>query len=99
MAELTWSIPSLRQLDEILDYIALDKPLAAKQVAKLVFDSTENAERFKLIGRKIPQYPVENYRQLWIRPCWIYYRISGEDVFILHVRRAESDFRIENLEE
>jgi toxin ParE1/3/4 len=99
MAELIWSIPSLRQLDEILDYIALDKPLAAKRVAKLVFDSTENVERFRLIGRRIPEYPAENYRQLWISPCWIYYRIAGDDVFILHIRRAETVFRIENLEE
>jgi len=31
-------------------------------------------------------------------PYWIYYRITGEDVTILHVRRAESLFHIEDLE-
>lgn len=32
-------------------------------------------------------------------PCWIYYRIIGGDVYILHVRRAESLFRIECLDD
>jgi toxin ParE1/3/4 len=99
MAQLIWTEPSLRQLESIVDYISLDKPLAAKRVAQMVFDSTGNVERFKLIGRQIPEFPASNYRQLWISPCWIYYRITEGDVYILHVRRAESFFRIENLEE
>jgi len=99
MAQLIWTEPSLRQLEAIVDYISLDKPLAAKRVANLVFEATENVERFKLIGRPIPEFPASNYRQLWISPCWIYYRITDGDVYVLHVRRAESFFRIENLEE
>ena len=99
MAQLIWSEPAVRQLEAIVDYISLDKPLAAKRVARLVFDATGNGERFKLIGRPIPQFPASNCRQLWVSPCWIYYRITDGDVYILHVRRAESFFRIENLEE
>jgi toxin ParE1/3/4 len=99
MAQLIWAEPALRQLEAIVDYISLDKPLAAKRVAQLVFDAAGNVERFKLIGRPIPEFPASNYRQLWISPCWIYYRITGGDVYILHVRRAESFFRTENLAE
>ena len=99
MAKLTWTEPALRQLDEIIDFIALDKPEAASRVAKSIFDITDNIESFRLLGRKIPEFPAEGYRQIWIRPCWIYYRIIADEIFILHVRRAESPFRIEFIEE
>lgn len=98
MAQLIWSEPALRQLEEIVEYIALDKPEAAKRVAQAVFELTENVEQFKLIGRVIPEFPVARYRQIWINPCWIYYKITKKSVVILHVRRAESLFRIEDLE-
>ena len=99
MAKLIWTEPSLRQLEEIVDYIALDKPTAAQKVARTIFEITANVERFKFLGRSIPEFPVPNYRQLWVAPCWIYYRIRDGDIYILHVRRAESPFRIEYLEE
>jgi plasmid stabilization system protein ParE len=99
MAKLTWSDPALRQLEEIIEFIALDKPDAASRVAKHIFDATDNVERFRLLGRSIPEFPVPGYRQLWIRPCWIYYRVIGDEVCILHVRRAESPFRIEFIDE
>jgi toxin ParE1/3/4 len=99
MAKLIWTEPALRQLEEIVEYIALDKPQAAQQVATEIFSATDNLAHFKLLGRKIPEFPVENYRQLWIKPCWIYYRKIQSDLYILHVRRAETPFRIEYLSE
>ena len=98
MAKLSWSEPALRQLEEIVEYIALDKPEAAKRVAQAVFGLTANVEQFKLIGRIIPEFPTAHYRQIWINPCWIYYKVTEEDIVILHVRRAESLFRIEDLD-
>ena len=99
MAKLIWTEPALRQLEEIVDYIALDKPQAAQRVAVTIFSTTDNIERFKFLGRSIPEFPVENHRQLWIKPCWIYYRIVQSDIYILHVRRAETPFRIEYMNE
>ncbi len=95
MATLIWTEPALRQLEEIVDIIALDKPEAAARVAQSIFDTTDNLKSFQLLGRKIPEFPVAGYRQIWIRPCWLYYKIINDDVFILHIRRAESPFRIE----
>jgi len=99
MAEVIWSDPATDQLDAIASYIALDKPDAARGVVRRIFDATDRLEHFKKLGRPVPEFPHPNYRQVWIRPCWIYYRIDGEDVRILHVRRAEQPFRIEDLEE
>jgi plasmid stabilization system protein ParE len=97
MAEVIWSEPAIAQLDAIASYIALDKPDAAQGVVRRIFDSTDRLEQFKKLGRSVPEFPYPNYRQVWIRPCWIYYRIDNEDVRILHVRRAEQPFRMEDV--
>ena len=97
MAEVIWSEPVVAQLDTIAEYIALDKPDAARAVVRRIMEATDHLERFRRMGRSVPEFPHPNYRQIWIRPCWIYYRIDGGDVRILHVRRAEQQFRIEDL--
>ncbi len=97
MAEVIWSEPALLQLDTIASYIALDKPDAARAVVQKIFEVTDHLERFKRMDRKVSEFPHPNYRNVWIRPCWIYYRIDRDDVHILHVRRAEQPFRIEDL--
>jgi plasmid stabilization system protein ParE len=99
MAELIWTEPALAQLDAIADYIALDKPMVAADLVQKVFDLTDHLERFTRLGRPIPEFPQENYRQVWIKPCWIYYRAEAKRVYILHVRRAEKPLRLEDLGE
>ena len=97
MAEVIWTEPALAQLDAIADFIALDKPDAAQAVVRRIFTLTDNLERFKRLGRAIPEFHHPHYRQVWIKPCWIYYREDGSRVYILHVRRAEKMLRVEDL--
>jgi plasmid stabilization system protein ParE len=97
MAELIWTEPALAQLEAIAAFIALDKPDAASAVVRRIFATTDQVERFARLGRQIPEFRRPNYRQLWIAPCWIYYRKDGEKIFILHVRRAERPLRTEEL--
>jgi plasmid stabilization system protein ParE len=79
-------------LEAIVGYIALDKPEAAQAVARRVFAATDRLETFLRLGRKIPEFPHPQYRQVWIKPCWLYYRVDTQGALILHVRRAEMLF-------
>ena len=97
MAEVVWAEPALGQLEAIVEFVALDKPEAAKRVAQRVFAATDNLESFVRLGRTIPEFPHKNYRQVWLKPGWIYYRIEDKQVVVLHVRRAEQLFRAEEL--
>jgi toxin ParE1/3/4 len=97
VAEVVWTEPALSQLEAIVGYIALDKPEAAQAVAQRVFAATDHLESFLRLGRKIPEFPHPQYRQVWIKPCWLDYRIEGENVLILHVRRGEMLFNPEEL--
>jgi toxin ParE1/3/4 len=99
VAEVVWTEPALSQLEAIVGYIALDKPEAAQAVARRVFAMTDHLESFLRLGRKIPEFPHPHYRQVWIKPCWLYYRIEADGALILHVRRAETLFNPEELME
>ena len=89
----------MAQFELIVGYIALDKPEAARAVAGRIFNATDRIARFVRMGKPIPKFPHKNYRQVWINPCWLYYRLDQDVVYILHVRRAEKPFRVEDLSE
>lgn len=97
MAEVIWTEPAVAQLEAIIGVIALDQPDAALAVARRVFAVTDRLSSFPNLGRPIPEFPHRSYRQLWAKPCWIYYRVDDRRSLILHVRRGEQFFRVEEL--
>jgi toxin ParE1/3/4 len=97
MAKVIWTEPALAQLELVVAFIALDKPEVACAVAGRIFDATDHIGRFVRMGKPIPNFPHKNFRQVWIKPCWLYYRLERDAAYILHVRRAEKLFYIEDL--
>jgi plasmid stabilization system protein ParE len=97
MAEVIWTGPALAQLGAIIEFIALDKPEAAEAVVHRVFSATDNLKSFLRLGRMVPEFPHEDYRQVWSKPCWLYYRIESEKAVLLHVRRADHFFHPDEL--
>ena len=93
MAEIIWTEPALSDLDEIAEYIALDKPDAAKRLVKKVFSSIERLERFPESGRIPPELGGSMYREIIVTPCRIFYRTNQSKVYILHVLRGERQLR------
>jgi len=95
MARIIWTSPSLADLDEIADYIALDNFSAAQQLIKRVFSDVERLEQFPESGRIPAEFPDSLYREVVVTPCRVFYRhdkCEGE-VFILHVMRYERELR------
>ncbi|MCF7688752.1 MAG: type II toxin-antitoxin system RelE/ParE family toxin [Cephaloticoccus sp.] len=97
MARIIWSTPALAQLEAIATAIEVDKPLVARAVVKQIWTKVERLAEFSAMGRAIPEFRRPGYRQLWVKPCWVYYRASGDEVFILHVRRAEKLLILDDL--
>jgi plasmid stabilization system protein ParE len=97
MAEVIWTEPALDQLNAILEFIALDSPDAALAVGRRAFAATDRLALFPKMGRPIPEFPHKSHRQVWVKPCWLYYRTEKSRALVLHVRRAEKLFRVEEL--
>lgn len=93
MAEIVWTNPALDQLDEIAEYIALDKPEAAFGLVQAIFSSVDRLEQFPDSGHLPSELPHSIYRELYVKPCRIFNRREGNTVFIVHVMREERRLR------
>ena len=98
MAELIWTEPALLDLDAVADYIELDNPPAARRYVHHVFAKTAHLKKFPELGTAIPELDgLPMYRQLVLPPCRIFYKITDNRVFILHIMRCEQLLRMEKL--
>ena len=93
MAEVIWTEPALRELNEIAEYIALDNPAAAGHLVQEVLDKTERLEDFPQSGRIPPELPDSVYREVVVPPCRIFYREDEKRVLILYIMREERQLR------
>lgn len=93
MAEIVWTDPALEQLEEVAEYIALDKPEAASGLVKKVFSTVDRLAQFPKSGHIPPEMPNSIYRELYVRPCRIFYRQEDDIVLIIHVMREERQLR------
>ncbi len=93
MARLTWAEPSLRDLEEIAEYIALDNPTAAKNLVQTVFKRVERLEQHPQSGRKPPEFKTMTYREVIVGPCRVFYRIDKKKIYVLYVMRGERQLR------
>lgn len=94
---IRWAEPALEDLDRIADYIALDKPSAARNLVRRVMDSVERLRDFPESGSKPKELKGTPYRQLVITPLRIFYRITEKQILILHVMRGEKLFHLNEL--
>ena len=97
MARLIWTEPALNDLDAVAEYIALDKPDAARRYVRKVFRAVDRLERFPESGSIPPEIPHLPYRQIVVPPCRIFYRRNDQEVVIVFVMRAEKSLRDEDL--
>jgi toxin ParE1/3/4 len=93
VARLVWSEPALDDLDKIAEYLALDNLPAAKSMVQMVFETVDRLKDFPESGRRPPELARSRYREVISGPCRVFYRIDGNNVFILHVMRSERKLR------
>lgn len=94
MAQIVWTEPALLDLDEIVEYIALDKYTAAEALVEDIFSRVEHLKQFPDSGRKPPELLRKSrYRELIVGPCRIFYRTDESKIYVLYVMRSEKLLR------
>ena len=93
MAEIVWTEPALNDLDSIAEYIAVSNLVAAKKLVKEVFAKVDILQEYPKSGKSVSELPSLNYRELYVKPCQIFYKFEDNKAFILHVMRQEQDIR------
>ncbi len=99
MAQIIWTEPALIDLDKIAEYIALDKPGAAKNLVKNVFARVKRLKQFPKAGKCPPELQNTDCREIIAGPCRIFYRLSNDEIFILYIMRGERELKLFILEE
>ncbi|WP_279343161.1 type II toxin-antitoxin system RelE/ParE family toxin [Geothrix paludis] len=84
-----------RQLNEILQFIAMDNPDATSKIAahveKLLEHLREHPEMGKVVFKGLPHREVTAY------PCRVIYRRAGSTIWVVTVLRVEQLLRLEML--
>ena len=99
MAKIVWTDSALDDLDEIAEYIALDKIGAAKKLVQLVFSRVDLLQNSPKSGRIPTELDGEKHREVIVGPCRIFYRALEEEVVVLYIMRSERTLRKYILEE
>ena len=97
MARIIWTEPALHDLDEIADYISLDKPVAATRFVQRVFERIEQLATLPMSGSVPAELKGTQYRQLVIPPVRIFYRAQNDAVYIVYIMRGERLFHNDDL--
>ena len=99
MAHVIWTEPAIEDLDEIADYISLDKPDAARRLIQRVFERVGQLADHPNSGSVPSELTGTPYRHLVVPPLRIFYRPQKDIVYIVHVMRGERRFRENELQE
>ncbi|VAW82349.1 Death on curing protein, Doc toxin [hydrothermal vent metagenome] len=95
--KIIWSPLAVDRVSEIAEYIALDKPPAAKKWVDAVFNSVKRLEQLPESERIIPEIQLENFREIIFGNYRIIYRIDKNQVSILTVRNSTQILPIDEI--
>ncbi len=79
MAEIIWAPSSLKDMNAIAEYIAVDSAQAAKNMVELFFEKAKILERYPLIGKPVPEIKVKYLREILVSRYRIIYEVFSED--------------------
>jgi plasmid stabilization system protein ParE len=88
-----WSPRAADDFQEIVEFIALDKPDAATAFAKKVVAAVERLIDFPLSGRLLPERASKPYREVIVPPCRVIYLPTAERCEIVRIFRGEQQLR------
>jgi plasmid stabilization system protein ParE len=91
MGRVVWTDPEIADLRNIIDYIARDSPRYAIQVGERIYEAAGNLELGPQAGWKVPEFDVDHFREVLMRPYRIIYEIRGDACYIVAVIHASRD--------
>ena len=82
---IVWSPKSLKNLEEIAEFISHNSPFYAPTFVKKIIGSVERLAEFPLSGRVVPEFNIKEIREVIFHNYRIVYRIKGDTLEIILV--------------
>lgn len=92
--QVLWAEAAVRDLEEIVAYIAVDSPMRARRILSKIRGDAANLRQFPERGRIVPELKdlgLTRWRELIVRPWRILYRIAGNRVLVEVVLDSRRD--------
>lgn len=91
MARILWSREALRNLESIGDYLYESAPEYAAALLPALVKATERLETFPRLGRIVPEFEAEAFRELIFENYRIVYAIEADTVIIYSLLHSPMD--------
>jgi len=83
--KVAWTEQALLRLAEMEEYIAADDPAAALAQTERIVERAEKLVDFPQMGRRLPEMPLGQFRELILGNYRLVYRVRAETVEVLTV--------------
>jgi len=80
--KIVFTKPALADLSALVTFIGHDNPQAAEQFGYAIIARAEKLDEFPLLGRVVPEFKIENIREIIHRPYRIVYRMRDDQKLI-----------------
>ena len=86
-----WTDTAEGHLDAIYAYIALDSPEYAKRMVDRITRRSQQIADFPFSGRKVPEYDIDQIREVIEGPYRIIYHIKPDQIDVVAVIHGARD--------
>ncbi len=88
MAHIIWTAKSLRDFEDLIEYIAKDAPMAARRFAQKMIAKVDLLQDQPLLGGVVLEDVTRTYREILQGNYRIIYRIDEEVVYLVAFHHA-----------
>jgi toxin ParE1/3/4 len=92
--KVVWTDTAKNHLDAIYNFIAQDSPAYAKRMVDRLTRRSQKIGNFPLSGRSVPEYEMEQIREVIEGPYRIIYYINVDQIDVLAVFHGARDISI-----
>jgi len=86
-----WTDTAQRHLDAIYHFIAQDSPAYAKRMVDRLTRRSQQIGQFPFSGRSVPEYEMQQIREVIEGPYRIIYYITADQIDVLAVLHGAQD--------
>ena len=95
--KVIWSKESLKRLLEIEMFIAQDNPEHAAKFIDRILDTGEQIKNYPYKGRIVPEFSMDEIREIFEKTYRIVYKISDDQIEILTVFEGHQLFKPDDI--
>ena len=88
MARVSWTPQAADDLEAICLFIARDTPQIAATFADRVVTAADRLETHPRLGRVVPEFGIEDIREILVGSYRVIYRVREDEVHILTVHHG-----------